>query len=310
MLKDFGRTRTHIVTPRNTQWRSIAANQSFLIPITIVLIGLVLLPLAQTFYYSLTNFNGYSTEMDFVGFRNYLRLFSDPAMTSSLWFTALYTIGCVVIVTALAVPTAVILNNNFVGRNFVRSVFFFPSILSIAILGLVWGFLLSPLASGLINNILGTILDITPIPWLSETALAQASVIFVGVWVQTGWHAILYLAYLQSIPTDYYEAATLDGATPIQQFFSITVPLLVPAISISSLLLVTAGLKVYDLPYTLTNGGPGYSTFTVTQAIIQNGISQGKVGQASALSIVFMLAVVLVVAGQLFFSRRLEGRLK
>lgn len=285
--------------------REFIGNQLLLLPSALVLMLLILIPLGQTVYYSFTDFSGYSTSMTLVGLRNYLTLFSDPSMSSALTFTLLYTAGTAILVTCLAIPLAVIFNERFVGRNFSRSMFFFPAILSAAILGLVWQFILSPLGSGMVNSVLRAF-DIAPVPWLSNPDLARASVIFVAVWVQTGWHAVLYLAYLQAIPRDYYEAATIDGASGLQKFFSITLPLLVPAITISAILLVTAGLKVYDLPFTLNGGGPGYSTMTVTQSIIQSGITEGNVGRASALSVVFTLVLAFILIAQLVVSRRVE----
>jgi multiple sugar transport system permease protein/raffinose/stachyose/melibiose transport system permease protein len=133
-------------------------------------------------------------------------------------------------------------------------------------------------------------------------------VIGVALWSSAGWHAVIYLAYLQSIPADYYESATVDGSTPRQQFFHITLPLLTPAIIISQFLLLTSGLRVYDLPITLTKGGPGFSTTTITQSIITNGVAQGRYGLASALSVLFTLSVAVLVVVQLLASRRLERR--
>ncbi|MFI7632854.1 carbohydrate ABC transporter permease [Nonomuraea sp. NPDC049400] len=283
--------------------------QAFLVPIGIVFAVLFAIPLAQSLYFSVTDFNGYSLDVNFVGLENYRKIFTDPSMLAGLGFTLMFAIGSTVIVTVLAIPLAVLLNKRFFGRNVVRAVFFFPAIPSIAILGLVWGFILSPLGSGAINWTLDAIGGLGPVPWLSNGTLAQLSVIMVAVWSSTGWHAILYLAYLQSIPGDYYEAARVDGASPRQAFFRITLPLLAPAVTVSTLLLMTGGLKVYDLPYTLTKGGPGYATFTITQSIIQSGIAQAKFGQASALAVVFMLVVGAIVAAQLIVSRRFEGRL-
>ncbi|HUR08651.1 MAG TPA: sugar ABC transporter permease [Nonomuraea sp.] len=282
--------------------------QAFMVPIGIVFAVLFAIPLAQSLYFSVTDFNGYSLKVNFVGLENYRKIFTDPSMLAGLGFTLLYAIGTTVIVTVLAIPLAVLLNRRFFGRNVVRAVFFFPAIPSIAILGLVWAFILSPLGSGALNWLLDAAGGFGPVPWLSDGTLAQLSVIMVAVWSSTGWHAILYLAYLQSIPSDYYEAARVDGASPRQAFFRITLPLLTPAITVSSLLLMTGGLKVYDLPYTLTKGGPGYATFTITQSIIQSGIAQAKFGQASALAVVFMLVVGAIVALQLVLSRSLEDR--
>ena len=282
------------------------SSRVFVLPIAIVMVVLFLVPLAQSVYYSLTNFNGYSTDAKFVGFANYAKVFTDATMTSGLFFTLLFAISTTVAVTALAIPLAVILNRTFFGRRFVQSMFFFPAIPSMAILGLVWGFIFNPLGSGALNSVLHTLFGLAPIPWLSVDQLAQLSVIVVGIWTQTGWHAMLYLAYLQSIPDDYYEVAMIDGASPRQRFAYITLPLLAPAVTISSLLLLTGGLKVYDLPFTLTAGGPGFATETLTQAIIQNGVAQAKFGEGSALAVVFLLLVGIVVLAQLALARRLE----
>ncbi len=290
--------------------RYSASTYVFYVPVLLVFVVLFAVPLAQSLYWSFTDFSIASPEPTYVGFENYSRIFNDSSMLAALTFTLMYTIGTTLVVTALAIPLAVVLNRPFWGRNFVRSVFFFPAIPSIAVLGLVWGFILSPLGSGVLNSLLKGIAGINAVPWLSDPLLAQLSVVFVGVWSQLGWHAILYLAYLQSIPEDLYEVATLDGASPRQQFFTITLPLLTPAITVSQLLLLTNGLKVYDLPFTLTKGGPGFSTFTITQSLIQRGIAQAQFGQASALAAVFMIIVGAVVLLQLLVSRRLEGRLQ
>ncbi|WP_227497075.1 carbohydrate ABC transporter permease [Planctomonas psychrotolerans] len=280
----------------------------FLVPVIIVFIVLFAIPLVQSIWWSFTDFNGYSAETNFIGLRNYANVFSDPSMLAGLSFTIFFTLGTTILITIFAMPLAVVLNRAFLGRNFVRAIFFFPAIPSVAILGLVWGFILNPLGSGALNSLLSSLAGIGPVPWLSDSTLAQISVIVVGVWTSTGWHSILYLAFLQSIPSDYYEVARIDGASAIQRFFYITLPLLMPAMTVSWLLLMTGGLKVYDLPFTLTRGGPGYSTFTITQTIIQNGVSQAKYGQASALAVIFMLIVGIIVAAQLTLSRRLEGK--
>ncbi|MCU1528925.1 MAG: sugar transporter permease [Frondihabitans sp.] len=287
--------------------KQTATGNIFLIPIALVFVVLYVIPMGQSFWYSLTDYDGYATPT-FIGLKNYISIFQDSSMLSALSFTLLYAIATTVIVTVFAIPLALVLNRKFIGRNFVRSVFFFPAVPSVAILGLVWGFILSPLGSGVLNSALHVIAGIGPIGWLSDSTLAQISVIGVAVWSLTGWHAILYLAYLQSIPGDYFEVATIDGASRWQSFRYITLPLLVPAISVSQLLLLTGGLKVYDLPFTLTQGGPGFATRTLTQSLIDDGIAQSLVGRASALAVLFLLVVAIIVLGQLALSRRLERR--
>lgn len=289
-------------------WKQLAVNQAFLLPAIVVFLFLFIVPLGQTFYWSLTDFTGYSPEANFVGFKNYLVILSDPSMLSGLTFTLMFGVGTTFIVTVLAIPLAVQLNKVFFGRNFVRSLWFFPAIPSMAILGLVWRYILSPLESGVLNTGLNDLFGIGPIGWLSDNTLARLSVIVVGVWGATGWHAVLYTAYLQSIPSDIYEVASVDGASPRQQFFGITLPLLTPAIVISSFLLMTGGLKVFDLPYTLTNGGPGFSTYTLTQSIVVSGVSQGRYGLASALAVLFTIAVAILAFGQLALTKMIERR--
>src|SRR4051794_1298410 len=139
----------------------------FVVPILIVFVVLYLIPMAQSLYYSFTDYNGYVATPNFVGFTNYLRIFSDPSMLSAFGFTLFYAVATTVLVTVFAIPLALALNRRFVGRSFVRSVFFFPAVPSVAILGLVWTFILSPLGSGVINSLIGH-LGAAPIPWLSS----------------------------------------------------------------------------------------------------------------------------------------------
>ena len=188
----------------------------FLLPILALFVILFLVPLVQTAYFSFTDFNGYSMDMNFVGLDNYRKVFSDPSTLQGLGFTILYAVVVMVGVTALAIPLAVVLNRKFVGRDFVRSVFFFFSVPSLAIMGMVWKYIFSPMQTGVVNSVLGA-LGLDPIPWLSNNALAKFCVIFIAVWAQIGWHATLYLAFLQAIPADLYEQATVDGANKFQQ---------------------------------------------------------------------------------------------
>ena len=138
--------------------------------------------------------------------------------------------------------------------------------------------------------------------------MARFCVIFIAVWAQVGWHATLYLAYLQSIPSDLYEQAAVDGANSRQQFFHITLPQLVPGVGVSTFLLLSGGLKVYDLPFTMTKGGPGFSTNTVTQSIIVQGISQGQYGVGSALAVMFTAVTAVVVFIQMGVTSLISKR--
>ncbi|GAA2751852.1 carbohydrate ABC transporter permease [Amnibacterium kyonggiense] len=280
--------------------------RAFLIPIGLVVIVLFGVPFAESVYYSFTDWSGLDPDVRFVGLKNYAAVFTNPALLGGLAFTVLYAVASTALITVFAIPLAVFLNQKLFGTRFARAVFFFPAIPSVAVLGLVWNFILNPLGSGALNTVLHSTLGLDPIPWLANITLAQVCVILVGVWTSTGWHAILYLAYLQSIPTDYYEVAKIDGSNAVQRFFYLTLPLLAPAITISTFLLMNNGLNVYALPQNLTGGGPALATNTITSTILTSGIEQAKYGQASALGVVFMIIIGMILALQLQISRRFE----
>lgn len=285
------------------------ASARFLLPIMVVFIVVILIPFLQSLVFSFNDYSGYNfADAKFVGFANYVQCFKDPTLLAGLGFTLLYTVATTVLITVIALPLAVVLNRKFFGRNFARSLFFFFSVPSMAVLGLVWQYIFSPLKSGVVNTLLAKI-GIDAIPWLSNSELAKFCVIFVAVWAQIGWHATLYLAYLQAIPADIYEQAAVDGANRRQQFFNITLPQMVPAMGVSIFMLLTGGLKVYDLPYGLTSGGPGYSTYTVTQSIILTGIGSSRYGLGSALGVIFFICCALLVALQQVITNLVEKRL-
>ncbi|MFT9232940.1 MAG: sugar ABC transporter permease, partial [Bifidobacterium sp.] len=170
----------------------------FLLPIFIVFAILTVIPLCQTLFYSITDYNGYSSNFHFIGFKNYSTIFADPSLLQALSFTLLYAIVTTLLITLLAIPLAVTLNSAMWGRSFARSLFFFLGVPSQAIIGLVWKFIFSPLDAGVINKILASV-GLHSVQWLSQDGTAKFCVIIVAVWMQVGWHATLYLAYLQAI---------------------------------------------------------------------------------------------------------------
>lgn len=279
----------------------------FLLPITAVVIGLYAWPLAQALVYSFTDYRALGSETHFVALANYRKIFSDPSMLTGLGFTVMFTVFVTLFTTLLAIPLAVVLNIKFMGNKVARALFFFLGVPSQAIIGLVWQYIFSPLNTGALNSVLAK-LNLPTALWLADPTLARWCIIFVAVWSGVGWHATLYLAYLQAIPQDLYEQSLVDGANPVQQFFHITLPQLTPAITVSTFLLVTGGLKIYDLPYAMTGGGPGVATNTVTQQIILQGVSQGNYGVGSALSMLFLTISVVIVLLQVWVVRIMSRR--
>ena len=282
----------------------------FLVPILVVYSLFTIYPLLKAFFLSFTNFDGYSKVYDFVGLKNYMRIFAADALLSAISFTLFFTFAKALLVTVLAIPLAMILDRKFLTRNLHRAVFFFPSIPSGLLLAYIWGFILAPIGSGVMNTILREVFGIGPQPWLADPLLAKLSTVVVATWAITGWHAILYLAFLQSIPKEYYEAAAIDGASRLQQVRHITLPLLAPAMTISVMLLLTGGLKVFEIPFALTKGGPGYETYTITQVIVLRGITETQYGLASAMSIVFFLIVLSIAVFQVTIMQRREQHLQ
>ncbi|MDQ0902136.1 MULTISPECIES: carbohydrate ABC transporter permease [unclassified Paenibacillus] len=284
--------------------------QVFLIPILFFYTLFTIYPLIKSFLLSLTNFNGYTKVYNFVGFKNYTKIFFDDAIVSGLSYTLFYAIATTVIITLLAIPLALILDQNFLSKNVYRAIFFFPSIPSGLLLAYIWGFILAPISSGVLNKVLKTLFHLGPQPWLSDPLLAKLSTVVVSVWAGTGWHAVLYLAFLQSIPKDYFEAASIDGASKWQQIRHITLPLLAPAMTVSVMLLLTGGLKVFEIPFALTKGGPGFETYTITQVIVLRGISETNYGLASAMSIIFFLIVLVLTYFQVMWMQKREDKIQ
>ncbi len=270
----------------------------FVLPAFLVYTVLMLYPMLQAVGLSFTDWKGVTFEnLHFVGLKNYLDVFSDKQIIISITNTVVYAIAVPIAVTILAIPLSVALNSKMKTSNIQRAAFFFPSVPSALVLGFLWSYIMSPLDYGLLNRMV-TGLGFDPVLWLADPKMAMVSVIVVTVWSQLGWHACIYLAQLQSVSEDLYEAARIDGANTLQLFFRITVPQLKPAMVTSVMLLMISSLKVFDLPFALTGGGPGYATTMISQVIIQRGFVDKMYGRSMAAAIVFFLFVAFITVIQ------------
>lgn len=290
-------------------------NPRFFKKLTFFIIGAFLLytvilivPIVLSFAYSFTNWDGYSKQIDFVGLKNYIRIFQSEAMMAALGNSFVFCFFNAVIITALAIPLSLVFHAGFRIRNFLRSAFFFASVPSVLIIGYIFQLFFGPTKNGVLNALLGN-LGLEPVKWLSKGLLPMVSIIIANVWRLTGWHACIYLARLQGISEEYYEAARIDGASGFAIFRYVTFPLLAPAMTISMMLIIIDGLKIYALPYALTGGGPGYRTTFMTQLIIQTGIGEKMVGKSSAMAVVFFAVILVVAVIQLRVSRKREENL-
>jgi raffinose/stachyose/melibiose transport system permease protein len=278
------------------------------LPAFILFTTFSILPLVGGFVLSLTNWNGLNFNLKFVGLKNYIHAFTaSDYILPSFEHTLLITLVTTILFTLLAIPLAVILDSKIPFSKFYKAAFFFPSVPSALVVGYMWQFMLSSSSYGFVNSIIAKF-GINPINWTGNSTLAFVSIIIVQLWGFTGWHVVLYIANLQSIPAEYYEAANIDGASKIQSFRYVTLPLLAPAMSISILFSITGAMKIYDIVYALTGGGPGTSTYVVVQAILREGIDQGKYGLANAASIVlFLIILIFSLIQQKAMNRREEN---
>lgn len=293
-----------------TKFKKELKYELFVIPACLSYTVFIFLPLLKSIYYSFTNFDGISKDIKYVGLKNYIQIFSDSAMTSAISYTFFYTFFTVIFITLLAIPLALALDSKMKTKNIQRAVFFFPSVLSALAIGYIWSYIFAPTETGVLNHVLGTLFGIKKVPWLADPILVKISTVIVAVWMQTGWHAVLYVANLQTIPSEYYEAATIDGANKWKKFRYITFPMLAPAMTISIMLLITNGLKVYDMPFALNKGGPGYTTYSICQVIILRGISEMRYGRASAMSVLLFIIIFGITVFQVLFMQRREDKLR
>ena len=245
-------------------------------------------------YYSFTDWTRFSEEINFVGFDNYIRLISaDYHYVDYITNTLKFTVITTVMKTALGIALALMLNKGLKFKNFHRAVIFFPAILSLLITGLIFKSILDPV-TGLLNRTLDLVgLDFLMNKWLVDMDTVFGAVMGVDIWRGTGYIMTIFLAGLQAIPESYYEAAQVDGANFHQKFRYITLPLLMPSITVTLVLNIVYGLRIFDVIYVLTNGGPGYATEVMYTAIFKE-FGKGTYAVGNALSTIMVLVMVII----------------
>ena len=265
----------------------------FILPAFVVYLLFSIVPFLYTFYYSFTDYTDMNpVNLSFVGLKNYIKVFNTPLMITAIKNSVLYAIMLTSLQTILALPLAVLLDKKLKTRNLLRAVFFFPAVFSSLIIGYLWNFIMSSSDYGLINNLLHQLGLGTFNFFTADRALF--SVILTQAWQWTGWAMVIYLANLQSISPDLYEAADIDGAGGIKKFFYVTLPLMCPSVKIIVVTGLIGGMKVFDIIYSMTSGGPGNATETVMTVMMKKGISDGFYSTGSAFGVCFF-AIVLVI---------------
>ncbi|GAC1644183.1 MAG: sugar ABC transporter permease [Ktedonobacteraceae bacterium] len=285
--------------------RTVLTGFAFVLPFLIAYALFLLWPIVLGLRMSFFNWSlvGKGTS-DFAGFGNYGEALADPAFWTSLWHTILFTILSTPLLVVLGLALALLANAVPWGKGFFRLAFFAPYVLPSAVVALIWIWLYEP-GFGLISASFAG-LGLGNIGWLTSENVAMLSIVITTVWWTIGFNFILYLAGLQEIPKEMYEAAALDGAGAWAQLRNITIPLLARTTTLVIVLQVLASLKIFDQIYLMTTGGPNFSTEPIIEYIYDTGFTTYRVGYASAMSYLFFV-IILAISVVLFMLLNRRG---
>lgn len=291
------------VARRRGHRKDLLADTVMVAPALILVAAFILIPIVIAVYLSMTNWDGFSPSPDFIGFKNYARVFSDASVGYAAGVTAIVAVAGTLLCNAIGLGAALLVTKSTRVNSFLRGVLFYPYIIGAVIIGFLWSALLG--TNGAVNSVL-TGLGLPSIPFLAEPSWALASVIFVIVWSGFGVNMVLYLAGLQTIPDSLIEAATIDGASRWQTFWKVKLPILAPVVTINVVLTMITLLRTYELVLSLTRGGPAGKTQTIAYYILNISFTQGKLGYGAAQAVLLMIVIVIVTVAITSFRRRAE----
>nr|WP_212903597.1 sugar ABC transporter permease [Clostridium polyendosporum] len=267
----------------------------FIIPALILLFTFLILPTILAFKYSFYDYNILMpAKTSFIGLKNYITVLKDETFWNAMKNTFYFVVLVVPFQTALALFLAILINKKSKVTNVFRIGFFSPVITSIVVISILWTFLYSK--TGLINNFLG-LFGIPPQPFLTSEKQAMNSIIFMSAWQAAGYFMMIFLAGLQDIPKHLYEAASIDGANKIQEFWYVTLPGLKNVFKFVILMTTIQAFKLFQQPFIMTGGGPNGSTETVVQLIYKEGFQYRNAGYSSAIAIIFFLIIITISIG-------------
>lgn len=296
-----------LVRRRRPSGAGIKAPWWFLVPAVVFFTMIVVIPSWRGAFYALTDWDGLSPDFSFVGFDNFARVFKDSAAGAAIVNTALYAVGITVVQNFIGLLLALGVNSAIRSRNWLRVLFFAPAVVTPLVVANLWQFILAP--EGALNTALRTVgLDFLAQDWLGNAELALPAIISVVVWQFSGYSMVIFLAGLQSIPEDVYEAASLDGAGSFQTFWNVTRPLLAPAMTINLMLSLIGGLKLFDQVLIMTQGGPGSATESLSTIAYKDAFQFQLFGYSTALSLVLTAFVAVASIIQFTLLRRGEDK--
>jgi len=277
----------------------------FLMPALLIYLTVIFFPTLHTLYLSLFNWNGVSPDREFVGIQNYIDLvFNNSTFPTAMKNNFLWTIGSITFVVGLGLMLALLMNQKLKGVVIFRGIFYFPYVLSGVIVATIWTWMYNP-SHGLVNKLLETVgLESWTHAWLAEPKIALAAVFVAAVWHGVGQPMVLFLAGLQMIPQDPYEAAIIDGAKPHQTFWYITVPLLRETFMIVVAITMIASLKVYDIIFAMTGGGPAESTHVLASMMYFQTFRFANVGVGSAISIFLVILSMIIIIPYVYYTTK------
>ena len=265
--------------------------RTFLIPVLLFFIVFFIIPVIGGLYISFTNWDITKIGYRFVGFRNYANILKNNTFRKATVNTLIFLVAIVVGRNVLAILLAMALNRPLKTRAYLRTMFYLPAVLSYVVVGIMFNALFQ--MDGTVNQVLGFFGIICKKEWVASADTALMTVIFEDIWKWTGFHMIIYIAGLTAIPNELYEASRIDGASSWKQFWRITLPLLIPSLTINVTQSIIGGFRVFEQVLTLTGGGPGHES-TVIGMLIYENFCNGFYGKASAMTML-LSAVVLIV---------------
>ncbi len=272
----------------------------FIAPTMIGLIILNIIPIFQTIYQSFFKTGDFGKGNIFVGLGNYQKVFSDTEVWQALWNTIKYAVVEVPISIIISLVLAVFLNGKIKGRSAFRTIFFLPMVAAPAAIAMVWRWLYNS-EFGLLNHILPGKTN-----WISNPDIAIYSIAIIGIWSIIGYNMVLFLAGLQEVPRDYYEAASIDGANGVQQFFSLTVPLISPTIFFVLVTRVIAAMQVFDVIYmVIDNNNPAlFKTQSLVSLFYKYSFTQGNKGYGATVVVVLLVVIMLLTVLQMVGQKK------
>ena len=287
------------------RWQTIGNFSIFVLPATLTFVAVVLVPIVWTLLIGLTNERAIRPITKFIGFDNYVSLLSNAQFQDVLLNTIVITLIVVIGGNLLGLATALLIRPQSWFYSALRSVYFTPVILSSVVVAVIWRSLL--VDQGLVNTVLRGFGVQNPPGWLSDPGIALYAISWILVWQVLGFTVVVFLAGLAGIPEDIEEAASLDGAKSFQRFRFITWPLLAPAFTINTVMLMISSFKVFDQIAVLTNGGPGTrGTATIAFEVVKTAFTEQRAGLASAMAGIMLIIIVIASSATLQLLQRRE----